>query len=81
MSKRITCTKDRLKSWKSLFEPYGLYNFRSGGGGTDIEPLNEEFNTPIIGLINDTQRYFDYHHSDLDTFDKVNKREVELGAG
>ena len=24
--------------------------------------------------------YFDYHHSDSDTFDKVNERELEMGA-
>ena len=28
----------------------------------------------------DSQRYFDYHHAANDTFDKVNKRELELGA-
>jgi len=28
----------------------------------------------------DSQRYFDYHHSSNDTFDKVNRRELELGA-
>ncbi|MCV6631204.1 MAG: peptidase M28 family protein, partial [Flavobacteriaceae bacterium] len=28
----------------------------------------------------DSQRYFDHHHSDIDTFDAVNKRELELGA-
>lgn len=72
--------KEKIKSWKPLFEPYGLYNFRSGGGGTDIEPLNEEFNTPIIGLITDSQRYFNYHHAATDVFENVNKRELELGG-
>jgi hypothetical protein len=31
-------------------------------------------------LIPDSQRYFDYHHSTSDTFDKINKRELELGG-
>ncbi|MDI6779015.1 MAG: hypothetical protein QME25_02290 [Bacteroidota bacterium] len=28
----------------------------------------------------DGQKYFDYHHSDKDTIDKVHERELELGA-
>jgi hypothetical protein len=34
----------------------------------------------LAELFVDTQRYFDYHHSVEDTFDKVNKRELLLGA-
>jgi len=33
-----------------------------------------------LGLMPDSQRYFDYHHTEIDTFDAVNKRELELGA-
>jgi hypothetical protein len=33
-----------------------------------------------IGLNVESHRYFDYHHSANDTFDKVNERELELGA-
>jgi hypothetical protein len=28
----------------------------------------------------ESHRYFDYHHSESDTLDKVNERELELGA-
>ena len=34
----------------------------------------------LSGLKPDSQRYFDHHHSSSDTFDAVNKRELELGA-
>jgi hypothetical protein len=34
----------------------------------------------LAGLRPDSQRYFDYHHAANDTFDAVNKRELELGA-
>ncbi|MBD0258814.1 MAG: peptidase M28 family protein, partial [Cytophagales bacterium] len=34
----------------------------------------------LIGYYPDSQRYFDYHHTPIDTFDKINKRELELGA-
>jgi hypothetical protein len=40
----------------------------------------EKLNVPCIGFEPDTQRYFDIHHTAQDTFDKVNKRELELGA-
>ena len=66
--------------WKSLFTPYYVDKFEKGGGGADIGPL-EKFGTPCIGFEPDTQRYFDIHHTAQDTFDKVNKRELNLGAG
>jgi carboxypeptidase Q len=71
--------KDKIQSWKNLFLPYGIYDFSGGEGGTDIEPLQNQ-GTFMIGLVPDSQRYFDIHHTAADTFDKVNKRELELGA-
>lgn len=71
--------KKKIQSWKDLFFPYGIYDFTGGGGGTDIEPLQKD-GTFMIGLMPDSQRYFDIHHTAQDTFDKVNKRELELGA-
>lgn len=71
--------KAKIKSWKPLLEPYGLTDFDQEGGGADIGPLAPQ-GVPLIGFLPDSQRYFDYHHTKEDTFDKVSKRELELGA-
>ena len=34
----------------------------------------------LVGLRPDSQRYFDYHHSDRDVLETIHKRELELGA-
>ncbi|MBL0137202.1 MAG: M20/M25/M40 family metallo-hydrolase [Bacteroidetes bacterium] len=69
-----------VKKWTPLFRPYLLWNFDETHGGSDIGPLKRELKVPLIGLVVDSQRYFDYHHAASDTFDKVNKRELLLGA-
>ncbi len=79
----ITATpeqREKVKSWRPFFYRYGIYDFDGGGGGADIEDLKEQ-GVPLFGLEPDSQRYFDYHHTEIDTFDKVNKRELHLGAG
>ena len=67
-----------LKKFEEYFNYYGV-NFLQGGSGADIGPLKDG-NTILAGLRPDPQRYFDYHHAASDTFDKINKRELELGA-
>jgi hypothetical protein len=69
----------KIARWSYLLEPMDAEEIRRGGGGADISPLGKK-NVPLIGLRVDSQRYFDYHHSDNDTIDKVNERELELGA-
>ena len=69
----------QIQAWESLFEPYLVHIFRKGHSGTDIGPLKDA-NIVKVGLQPDSQRYFDYHHAANDTFDAVNKRELELGA-
>ena len=69
----------QILEWKSLFEPYLIHYFRMGGSGADIGPLKDK-DIVLAGLSPDSQRYFDHHHASNDTFDAVNKRELELGA-
>lgn len=69
----------KIESWKDLFAPYLIHLFERGGSGADIGPLKDG-KVVLAGLRPDSQRYFDHHHSDNDTFDHINKRELELGA-
>ncbi len=73
--------KDKFKKtteWLPLLEPYGL-TLTTGGSGADISPLKSQKGL-LFGFMPDSQRYFDYHHTEIDTFDTVNKRELELGT-
>lgn len=69
---------EKVKALEPFFKPYGL-TFVKGGSGADIGPL-KGMKGLLSGYAPDSQRYFDYHHTADDTFDKVNKRELELGA-
>ena len=69
----------KIKSWRSLLEPYGTYEFGEGAGA-DINPLHRALKTALAELTPDSQRYFDVHHTNNDVFENVNKRELELGA-
>ncbi|WP_265130916.1 M20/M25/M40 family metallo-hydrolase [Chryseobacterium oranimense] len=71
--------RNQIKSWANLFLPYGVYNFEGKYSGSDIAPLHE-MGVPTAELVPDPQRYFDIHHTEEDTFEKVNRRELLLGA-
>lgn len=79
----IEDNKDSIVAWiqkfRPLLEPYGLFNIEAGGGGADVSRLRPS-GTVCMNFFPDSQRYFDYHHADTDTFDKVNKRELILGS-
>ena len=69
----------RLLEWKKLFAPYFINVFIKGGSGADISNLKKN-NNVLSGLRPNSQRYFDYHHTEIDTFDAINKRELEMGS-
>lgn len=69
----------QVQSWSSLFEPYLIHYLEKGFSGADIAPLKNA-GMVLAGLRPDSQRYFVHHHAENDTFEHVNKRELELGA-
>lgn len=64
-----------------VLKDFDLLKFNPGYGGVDIGPLLSYYPEMLhLGLNVNSQRYFDYHHSEADVFETVNKRELELGA-
>jgi hypothetical protein len=69
----------KIQAWAPLFAPYEIYEFVPGGGGADIGPLKNQM-TKMIGFLPDSHRYFTLHHTANDTFENVDKRELEMGV-
>ncbi len=69
----------KAQKWLRHLNVFGIERITPGGGGADVGPLGA-LGAILVGLEPDNQRYFDYHHSDNDTLDKVNPRELEFGA-
>jgi carboxypeptidase Q len=58
-----------------LLAPLGADSMVRGGGGSDIEPIMQR-GVPGMGLNTDATRYFWFHHSQADTPDKLDPREM-----
>lgn len=71
---RAGLEEDRLADARRLaafLEPLGIeFGGLGAFGGADLRPL-AEFRVPRFDLIQDGTTYFDYHHTDNDTFDKI----------
>jgi hypothetical protein len=70
---------ERARRWLPLLQPLGILTFTEGRGGADIGPLLP-LGVPLANLLVDEQRYFDLHHTAVDTADQVHPRELHLGA-
>ena len=59
-----------------LLEPIDGNAMAAGFGGSDIEPLIEA-GVPGFGLRTSGAHYFDWHHTQADTFDKIDPEEFK----
>jgi Zn-dependent M28 family amino/carboxypeptidase len=74
-----SAVRARVFRWKPVMEKVNAGRLLAGRSGTDISPMVAT-GVPGFGLDPENHRYFDYHHSDKDTPEKVNPRELEMGA-
>ena len=59
-----------LQQIGTLLLPVGAETVKAGGGGSDIEPLMGA-GVPGLGEVTTMAHYFDWHHTEADTLDKV----------
>ncbi len=77
----------RREAWRPLLLPISKILDASGAGlltftdsvGADIDPLTKA-GVPSFSPIQDVRRYFEFHHTAADTFDKVRPRELAENA-
>ena len=70
-----------LRPIVDVLKPVGCTILRSTSAspGSDIEPLVEA-GVPGIGIMQDSRKYFDYHHTAADTLDKVDPQNLRENA-
>jgi carboxypeptidase Q len=66
--------KDYILDIASLLEPIGAGNITNWGRAADVAILNDN-GVPVMSLNVDNSKYFWYHHTNADTFDKIDFRE------
>jgi carboxypeptidase Q len=67
--------REMVRQIGGLLRRIGADSIYGGGGGTDIGPITE-LGVPSMGLETDGPRYFWYHHTNADTPDKLDPREM-----
>ena len=64
----------------SLFAGIDAASVKWGGGGADISPLTRE-GVPGLSLDTVGEHYFDWHHTQADTIDKVSPADLRRATG
>jgi Zn-dependent M28 family amino/carboxypeptidase len=76
VDERTIRIRRRLADLVKVLEPLGAAGLRDGGGGTDVEPMGA-YGVPLLGFDVDGRGYFDVHHTDADTLDKVSRADLD----
>jgi len=69
----------RVQEIGKLLEPIDAGKITPGGGGSDIAPLMMS-GVPGLGVVTVGTHYFDWHHTDADSFDKLVLKEFQANV-
>lgn len=65
-----------IEQMMTVLAPLGIERgHNEANGGPDLTFLRES-GVPVVGLLQDGTRYFDYHHTENDTLDKIDPEEL-----
>jgi carboxypeptidase Q len=70
---------DTVAAIASLLKSIGADRVTPGGGGSDIDPSVQAGKMPSLSF-DGTGNYFDFHHTQADTVDKIDPMEVSRAA-
>jgi Zn-dependent M28 family amino/carboxypeptidase len=68
-----------LERFQPLLTPFGTIKLKAGHSGADVSPMVAA-GVPGIGVEHVGSHYFDVHHTQADTFDKVAKDDLAFNA-
>jgi carboxypeptidase Q len=68
-----------VKKWAAPLSRIGANRIFAQGSDADIGELEQD-GVPTLALVDDTSKYFWYHHTDADTMDKLDPRQLSLCA-
>ena len=66
----------RISQIVKLLGPLGRCDAELGGSGADIGPMGKH-GVPLLGQRVDMTHYFDYHHTEADTIDKIDPKDLD----
>jgi Zn-dependent M28 family amino/carboxypeptidase len=72
---RVERAVKQLEGIAALMEPLGTIKINEGHSGADVSPMKPA-DVILMGLGVEGSTYFDYHHSQADTLDKVDPRQL-----
>jgi hypothetical protein len=71
---------DEMLDIVAMLKPIDAATWTAGGGGSDIGPIVAE-GVPALSPRTVGEHYFDWHHTEADSFDKVDLNDMRKNIG